>query len=216
MGAVDRNDRDSADYSTSIRTNRYYLRIFCWALDRVIHCLYHVVCWMAIRGLGCRKIKRYLSKNEGRRDFQIDLAIGLMNHGLGLDWDGDEGVDQPTYMRRDKFVPCNCKVCFFCLQGVTGVVKGVDTKKRKAVFHYQCRGRKVTEGCTKERVRLTTKSGTIAGTCYCRMCVRKDKRNISFREKEKDAKQSRMGCNQCREPICKVCWAKGYDKHVHT
>jgi hypothetical protein len=34
--AVDRNDWDSADYSTTIRTNRYYLRIFCWALD-VIH-----------------------------------------------------------------------------------------------------------------------------------------------------------------------------------
>jgi hypothetical protein len=28
MKGVDWNDRDSADYSTSIRTNRYYLRIF--------------------------------------------------------------------------------------------------------------------------------------------------------------------------------------------
>ena len=29
FNAVDRNDRDSADYSTSIRTSRYYIRIFC-------------------------------------------------------------------------------------------------------------------------------------------------------------------------------------------
>jgi hypothetical protein len=29
FNAVDPNDRDSADYSTSIRTNRYYLWIFC-------------------------------------------------------------------------------------------------------------------------------------------------------------------------------------------
>ena len=36
--AVDKNDRDIADWSTTIRTNRYYIRIFCWALDRVIQC----------------------------------------------------------------------------------------------------------------------------------------------------------------------------------
>ena len=37
FNGVDRNDRDSADWSTMIRTTRYYLRIYCWALDRVIH-----------------------------------------------------------------------------------------------------------------------------------------------------------------------------------
>ena len=30
MNGVDRNDRDSADYSTSIQTNRYYLRIWLY------------------------------------------------------------------------------------------------------------------------------------------------------------------------------------------
>ena len=29
FNAVDKNGHDSADYSTSIRTNRYYLCIFC-------------------------------------------------------------------------------------------------------------------------------------------------------------------------------------------
>ncbi len=37
FNSVDRNDRDSADYSTTIWTSRYYIQIFCWALDRVIH-----------------------------------------------------------------------------------------------------------------------------------------------------------------------------------
>ena len=41
FNAVDRNDRDSADYSTTIRTNRYYLRIFCWALDRAVRRYIH-------------------------------------------------------------------------------------------------------------------------------------------------------------------------------
>ena len=58
--AVDRNDRDSADYSTTIRTNRYYLRIFCWALDRVIHCEYQVVCFLVSLGIGNPQWKRYL------------------------------------------------------------------------------------------------------------------------------------------------------------
>ena len=86
--------------------------------------------------------------------------------------------------------------------------------KRKAVFHFQCGGRKVTKKCTDERVRLTNKAGEpMKSATYCRMCVRNDKRDVSHREKEKAAKTSSMGCIQCREPICKACWAVGYDKH---
>ena len=66
MGAVDKNDRDSADYSTSIRTNRYYLRIFCWVLDRVVYTVYVVVIFCACCGIGDPNWKRYDSKNGGR------------------------------------------------------------------------------------------------------------------------------------------------------
>ena len=52
FNAVDKNDRDSADWSTSIRTNRYYLRIFCWALDRVVHTTYVIVCALSDCGVG--------------------------------------------------------------------------------------------------------------------------------------------------------------------
>ena len=38
--AVDRNDCDSADYSTSMRTNRFYFCIFFWLPDRVIHMMF--------------------------------------------------------------------------------------------------------------------------------------------------------------------------------
>jgi hypothetical protein len=41
--AVDRNDRDSADYSTSMRTNHFYFRIFFWLLDCAIHMMF-VIC----------------------------------------------------------------------------------------------------------------------------------------------------------------------------
>ena len=45
FNAVDRSDRDSADWSTSIRTNRYYIRILCWVLD--LWCT-HSLLWLCI------------------------------------------------------------------------------------------------------------------------------------------------------------------------
>ena len=58
--AVDCNDRDSADYLTTICTNHYYIRIMCWALDQVIHCEYKVVCWFSVNCLGRDEWKEYL------------------------------------------------------------------------------------------------------------------------------------------------------------
>ena len=78
FNGVDRNDRDSRDYSTSIRTNWYYLRIFCWALDRVIHVLYNVVIFLVDMEMGEKGWKKYTSKETGRHDFQIDLGVALM------------------------------------------------------------------------------------------------------------------------------------------
>ena len=48
-------------------------------------------------------------------DFQIDLGIALLNHGIGLDWDGDE---RPDYVRVGSLVPCNCNKCYFFHQWV--------------------------------------------------------------------------------------------------
>ena len=37
MGTVDRSDQDGVNYSTKIITYRFYRRILCWLLDRVVH-----------------------------------------------------------------------------------------------------------------------------------------------------------------------------------
>jgi hypothetical protein len=60
FNAVDINDRDNADYSTSICTIRYYIRLLCWSLDRVIHTLYVIVCECARAGIGKPKWKKYI------------------------------------------------------------------------------------------------------------------------------------------------------------
>ena len=82
FNAADRNDRDSVDYSTSIRTNRYYIRVFCWVLDRVVHTCYAVVIYCASMGVINEDWKCYKSKNNGRHDFQIDFGIALLNYGI--------------------------------------------------------------------------------------------------------------------------------------
>ena len=204
FNAVDRNDRDSADYSTTIRTIRYYIRIFCWGLDRVVHTLYVVVVYCSALGIGPPHWNRYRNnKNSGRYDFQIDLGIDLLNYGIGLDWTSD---DRPSYMRSGNFIPCNCNKCFFCLHGYTN---GIDhSRKRKVVIEHKCGTRATTDKCTSERVDLGQ-----TGSDYCRMCYRKQKKGLKFNEKRKLCNNARLGCAVCKEPVCDECWDLGYDLH---
>ena len=69
--------------------NRYYLRIFCWALNRVIHAAYVVVCFHIKSDIRQKQWKQYLDHHSGHHDFQIDLALSVMNYGIGLQWDGE-------------------------------------------------------------------------------------------------------------------------------
>ena len=98
-------------------------------MDRVIHCQYHVVCWMVANNMGKKEWKKYYNTYGSRRKFQIDLAIDIINYGLALDW--DKGDERPSYVRKDAFIPCDCKICLFCKRGVTGLVSGVPPKGKK-------------------------------------------------------------------------------------
>ena len=61
FAAVDHNDHDSADYTTSLHTNRWYLCVIMfWLLDRVIHTCYAIVCVKARNGEGPKEWQLYL------------------------------------------------------------------------------------------------------------------------------------------------------------
>ena len=66
--------RDSADYSSTIRT--YYLRIFCWALDRVIHAVYVVVCFLIKSDIGQKEWKQYLDGHSVLNELQNLSPVG--------------------------------------------------------------------------------------------------------------------------------------------
>jgi hypothetical protein len=202
-GAVDRNDRDSADYSTSIRTNRWYLRILCWLLDRVVHILYVIVSYCAVNGIGPEYWKLYLLK-IGRRNFQIDLGREIITYAIRHAWTNLDGP-KSSWMRQSDLIPCACRKCFFCLNGLTS---GITHKKRKSTvttFVQHDNTRRKTVDCTDVRVDLQK------GTSHCRQCYRE--RPGTKEQKMEKIPHPRLGCPSCDEVICKKCWAKGYDMH---
>ena len=205
FNAVDRNDRDSADYSTTIRTARYFLRIFCWALDRAVHTCFTVVIYLAAACIGKENWKTYRKATNGRHDFQIDLGLDLMAYAIALEWDGVG--KRPGWMRQMKFLPCDCRKCYFCVNGHTNGIAHPAKEEREVI--YANGARVLTVGCVEERVKILKKSGS-----YCRMCYRKQDKSLSHERQRMHCKTSTMGCPQCNEPICKHCWEEGYDMHV--
>ena len=207
----------------SIRTNRYYLRVYCWGFDRIIQAIYVVVCICAKSNIGPKKWKKYLRKEDGRHDFQIDLGINIMKAGLEMDWTDED--ERPDYMPQGAFTPCDCGECYFCLNGyTTGIAHAEDGKRKKRGpgrppidVHYAERGAVLqTNKCTevKDRVKLRNNGK------YCKMCYRKElvlnatcQVKLNATQMQSRCRSSYMGCPFCQEEICKSCWLEGYDKH---
>ena len=172
--------------------------------------MYVVVCFLIKSDIGQKQWKQYLDHHSGRHDFQIDLALSVMNYGTGLQWDG-ESDERPNFMRQNPFVPCDCNKCLFWLKGITTGIAHPQKKKAKVVtVEYKCGTRVTTNKCTDVRVSLGMKSGK-----YCRMCHRKQlTTELSSKDRQQRCRTSAMGCLICKEPICKECWKEGYDKHA--
>ena len=104
---VDINDRDSAGYSCSIRTCRWYLRVFFWLLDRVVHS-----CFIILVTIGRYEWLKYRDLNgNDRRKFQIDLSLAVMKCGIKYDWLAPfDEKNKPEWLRQKSYVPCACGV----------------------------------------------------------------------------------------------------------
>ncbi len=178
-------------------------------LDRVIHAVYVVVCFLIKGGVDQEQWKWYLDTHSGRHDFQINLALSIMNYGIGLQWDG-ESATRPNFMRQIAFVPCDCGKCFFCLKGITIGIAHPPSKIAKVTVEYACGKRVTTNKCTGDRVRLDLKSGK-----YCRMCYQKQvSTELKAKERKGRCRLSALGCPICKEPICKECWKEGNNRHA--
>ena len=193
MNGVDRNDRDSRDNSVSIRTNRWYLRIWFWLMDRVCHCTYISVCNIATKGIR-EDWKKYLSKQNGRKRFQIDLGLLLMEYGIRLDWkDVSTRKNKPKWMRQTDLKPCNCRKCFFCKEEITNGIYHLKrtyyTKKEK-----ECSG-----------VREPFERSSHCCVCWRTRAITHPSES-SYQRRLSMSKYPKMGCVNCNERVCKECW----------
>ena len=51
FNAVDSNNRDISEFSTTNKNICLYLRIFCWMLDRLVHTLYVILVFLVVSGI---------------------------------------------------------------------------------------------------------------------------------------------------------------------
>ena len=136
-----------------------------------------------------------------------------INYALEHEWEDLDGP-RPNWMRQKEFLPCDCKKCFFCVKGLTNGIS--HKRKAKTVVVESKKKRRVIVGHADFRVKLGKKKGS----SYCRMCYRNQKsavgtdgKKLTAEEKKEKCNWSYMGCTECGEQVCGVCWEKGYNKH---
>ena len=74
INGIDKSDHDRCDISVTIRSIGWYLRIWLWTMEMLIHCVYVVVCYCANEGIR-DDWKQYTDKNYGRRNFFILILV---------------------------------------------------------------------------------------------------------------------------------------------
>jgi hypothetical protein len=140
--------------------------------------------------------KKYLDKHGGRKKFQIDLALQLMDHAIRLDWNGDisDHTGRPRWMRQTPFLPCSCQMCFFCKNGWTGGIYHSPQRKKAG-------RKKMAPVCNGKYEKMPYQR-------YCGPCYRRYRElhpNKTTREAKRNVPCPVYGCVTC-ENVCKQCW----------
>jgi hypothetical protein len=191
---VDHKDRDTADWTVSLKSNRFYLRIFYWLFDGVLHAMYTII--KVVASDKAHPWHKYLSKHLGRYKFQMDLANDLISRGISMDWLDVEDINmRPVYVRSQDYVPCGCMNCFFCKKGLT---HGIEHKKKG-----KRRRRSVRPECPTERSKVTENNRR------CTLCY-KNQRALDPEAPhgiiDRPCKKTRLGFTACDSNVCAGCW----------
>jgi hypothetical protein len=205
FNGVDLSDKDSAKNSTSLRTNRWYLHVFFFMIDRVVYAIYIIVCALA-SNLFFPEWKKYKSKNNGRKKFQCHLGIALINAAIEMEWKAPyDEKDKPKWMpqtsKNGRYHPCNCGICFFCKNNFSSSIAYGKVTSRPPVVEcsneYECIKRKECIVCTEEAKKNYAHKNT------------KEIRKLKV-DGKLIVKKSLRGCSTCGADgvaICKEHWA---------
>jgi hypothetical protein len=122
--------------------------------------------------------------------------MALLNYAISLDWDGKS--KRPGWMRQKYFLPCDCKKCYFCINGHTS--SACRKRDKEYTVEFKCSKRQRTKKCTTEGVTIAS-SGS-----YCRLCYKKKpKKDMPAKQKKKESNNSTKGCESCQVLVCSDC-----------
>jgi hypothetical protein len=146
--------------------------------------------------------KKYKASLNGRYEFQIDLAMTLIEWGIKKDWHYPFANDfKPSWVRKQSPVPCNCTKCFYCSTGKT-------TGVRSAPLPTGVVTRDVPNGCDLFPEKIVLQNGKVR-TNYCRPCMYKYTKLFKDKkthERKKMCSLTTFGCNGCGTYVCKECY----------
>jgi len=211
MSGVDSNDKSIALWTVSLKSLRFYLRIFYWQFDSIINAMWILVCHtlseMNERERKQDKWRQFSSKDSGRYDFTMSLGVSLIKSGLEMDWEGPttDIKGRPAYTRKMSLVPCQCDgvLCFFCEYGHT---HGIDHMKKGQKRRTQTKRLTATHGHTSGRKEI------LSYASYCRVCYAKARKKFPQKTKHeiRRCNYTKMGCPGCNNgngfSVCKDCW----------
>lgn len=139
MRGVDIFDQSLYAYSLALKSIKWYFRIFYYFIDASyvnMRKVTHVVVGQAdeqrraTRELGDVDAEpskkdpwwKYLkSGGHGWFHWMMDMSRRLLEKACEIaEYDGTDETKRPEWMRQQPFVPCNCKKCFHCKNGLTG------------------------------------------------------------------------------------------------
>ena len=139
---------------------------------------------------------KYRSKENGRYIFQMDLANDLISRGISMDWsDVEDDSTKPIYVRKQDYVPCGCKVCFFCTNGLT---HGINHKKKG-----KRRSRSHRAECPIKRAQVTNNPKR------CTLCNKNQRAlnpTVNYKGIDRLCRKTRLGCTMCKANVCAECW----------
>jgi len=205
---VDRHDLDTSDWSISVRTNRFYFRIFFWLFDATVHLMYQVAINTIVDWY-----KKYFKKRDGRRHFQIDLALKLGEFAIRFDWNGTPETNpggKPAWMRQYSYIPCDCGKCFFCktgrTNGITHKPVGVGPPPARAPPPPQ-------HSIVREHIRNKRQ--------VCKVCYKNAKEKYSgdltgderYRFLRRQCERGTSGCALCDTVVCEKHYYNGSFTH---
>ena len=124
MKGVDKTDRSMADYDVSLKSTKYYLRIFWYTFTSAIANM-RVTTFELVRqvkeqsnsSLQCKTDpwEKYTKGSKGVFNWMLDMGHAVMERRILMVWDPtDPTSDRPSWMRQKPFLPCGCRRCFFC------------------------------------------------------------------------------------------------------